>query len=101
MGSIPIFHTKLSLLRGVIRRFQPVLRKEVARLIVGSNPTRGAKGQVAQLVEHQIEDLGVVGSSPTLTTNYVYGEIGITLLSKRSIMGSNPIRHTSKKRNER
>ena len=37
--------------------------------LVGSSPTRSTKiGDVAQLVEHQIEDLGVGGSNPSITT---------------------------------
>lgn len=35
----------------------------------GSNPWGCANGDVAQLVERQIEDLGVGGSNPPITTS--------------------------------
>ena len=37
--------------------------------VAGSSPVIHPKGNVAQQVEHQIEDLGVVGSTPTILTN--------------------------------
>ena len=36
---------------------------------MGSNPVRCANGDVAQLVEHLIEDQGVSGSIPLITTS--------------------------------
>ena len=36
---------------------------------VGSNPSTPTNGDVAQLVEHQIEALGVAGSIPSIPTS--------------------------------
>ena len=36
-----------------------------------SEPSTSHHGEVAQLVEHQIEDLGVVGPMPTLPTMFL------------------------------
>ena len=42
----------------------------VIPVVVGSNPISHPNAKVAHQVEHQTENLGVVGSSPTLGTSY-------------------------------
>ena len=42
--------------------------------VTGSNPVESTKGDVAHQVEQQTENLCVVGSSPTVATNFFIQE---------------------------